>query len=98
MSAPTNQSNPLHNILFYQDRRAAAGTASINGNSDSVLTGAMYFPKQTLDVNGTSNLHFNCAQMVSLIVNFSGNGTINNTCTAGYGNNTIMGQHVRLIG
>lgn len=97
MTAPTNQSNPLHDILFYQDRRATTGTASINGNSSSVLSGAMYFPKQTLDVNGTSNLHFNCAQFVSLIVNFSGNGTINNTCAAGYGNNTIMGQHVRLI-
>ena len=87
----------MKNILFYQDRRAASGTASINGNSSSVLGGALYFPKQTLDINGNSNLHFTCAQFVGYILNFSGNGTISNTCTGGYGDHTIMGQHVRLM-
>jgi Flp pilus assembly protein TadG len=98
LTAPTNQSNPMHDILFYQDRRAASGTASINGNSSSTFSGAMYFPKQTLDINGTSNLQFSCAQFVGYILNFSGNGAITNTCPGGYGTNTIMGQHVRLIG
>jgi hypothetical protein len=99
MTAPSDTANPMNTILFYQDRRAASGTTnSINGNSSSVLGGAMYFPKQTLDINGTSNLHFTCAQFVSRIVNFSGNGNISNSCTAGYGGNAIMGQHVRLVG
>ena len=99
MSAPTNTSNPYHDILFYQDRRASSSVSvHINGNSDSLMNGAFYFPKQTLDINGTANLKFSCAQFVSYILNFSGNGTITNTSPGGYGSQAIMGQHVRLIG
>ena len=88
------------NILMYQDRRATSGSSqqqSINGNSNSLMTGALYFPTRILDINGTSGLHFNCAQFVARNINFSGNGSITNTCTAGYGSNTIMGLHVRLV-
>jgi len=96
MTAPT--SGNFNGILFYQDRRATAGTVnSINGNSSSTFSGAMYFPTQQLDVNGNSGLNFTCAQFVARDVSFSGNGTINNTCAAGYGNTNIMGRHVRLV-
>jgi hypothetical protein len=84
-------------ILFYQDRRAAFATNSVNGNSTSVMSGAFYFPNQTIDINGTSNLTFTCAQFVSRRISFSGNGSINNTCTAGYGDDAITGNHVRLV-
>ena len=98
LGAPT--SGPYDNLLFYQDRRAASGTSQtnqINGNSASVLSGAFYFPTRILDINGTSNLTFSCAQFVARTVNFSGNGSITNTCTAGYGDDTITGNHVRLV-
>jgi len=93
-------SGTFDNILFYQDRRASAGssqTNQINGNSASVLSGAFYFPTRTLDINGTSNLTFDCGQFVARTVNFSGNGSITNTCTGGYGDDTITGNHVRLV-
>jgi hypothetical protein len=61
-----------------------------------VLSGAFYFPTRTLDINGTSNLSFSCAQFVARTVNFSGNGSITNTCTGG-GGGTITGNHVRLV-
>ena len=99
MTAPTT--GTYQDILFYQDRRAATGTNivnKINGNSDSVMSGAFYFPKQALDINGTANLNFTCAKFVSYIVSFSGNGSVNNTCTGGYGGGAIMGKHVRLVG
>lgn len=96
MTAPT--SGNFSGILFYQDRRATAGTVnSVNGNSSTTFSGAMYFPNQQLDINGTSNLNFTCAQFVARDVSFSGNGSVNNTCTAGYGNTNIMGRHVRLV-
>jgi putative Flp pilus-assembly TadE/G-like protein len=96
MTAPT--SGNFSGILFYQDRRATSGTVnSVNGNSSSTFSGAMYFPNQQLDINGTSNLNFTCAQFVARDVSFSGNGSVNNTCTAGYGNTNIMGRHVRLV-
>jgi len=95
MSAP--DSGTYDGILFYQDRRATSGTNSVNGNSSSVMTGAFYFPNQLLDINGTSNLQFTCAQFVARTITFSGNGSINNTCTGGYGDDTITGNHVRLV-
>ncbi len=87
-------------LLFYQDRRAVNSTSNvnrINGTSDSTFSGAMYFPKTTLDINGNAGLSFSCGQFVSWIVNFSGNSGITNTCTAGYGATAIMGRHVRLV-
>lgn len=98
MSAPT--SGTFDGILFYQDRRAPESTTivnKINGNSDSLMEGAFYFPKQQLQINGTAGLNFNCAQFVSYVVEFAGNGSINNTCDDGYGDNEIMGRHVRLV-
>jgi hypothetical protein len=98
MTAP--QSGNYEGILFYQDRRAATANNivnKINGNSASVMSGAFYFPKQALDINGTANLNFNCAKFVSYIVTFSGNGSVNNNCSGGYGTGAIMGRHVRLV-
>lgn len=98
MSAPT--SGPYEDILFYQDRRAPSGSNTvnkINGNSSSTFSGAMYFPNQQLQVNGTAGLNFSCAQFVARRVEFSGNGGITNTCPGGYGDGSIMGKHVRLV-
>lgn len=95
MTAPT--SGTYAGILMYQDRRAGTGTNTINGNNKSMLSGALYFPKQELQINGSADLTFNCAQFVSWTVDFSGNGTATNTCTAGYGSKSIMGRHVRLV-
>ena len=96
MTAPT--SSTYNGVLFYQDRRAAvAGVNRINGGSTSSFSGAMYFPRQALDVNGNAGLTFSCAQFVAWTVEFSGNSGVNNTCSAGYGTRAIMGRHVRLV-
>jgi Flp pilus assembly protein TadG len=98
MSAPT--SGTYEDILIYQDRRASSTSSTVNkvnGNSDSLMSGAFYFPNQQLQINGTAGLNFNCAQFVARTVDFSGNGSINNTCTGGYGDDSIMGKHVRLV-
>jgi len=100
LSAPTNAANPYNGIVIYQDRRAESGPSEvnkINGNATSVIGGAFYFPKQQLQINGGAGLEFTCGQFVAYIVEFSGNSDIVNTCTAGYGGNSIMGKHVRLV-
>ena len=87
-------------IVIYQDRRAESGPSEvnrINGNASSVIDGALYFPSQQLEINGGGGLEFTCGQFVALIVEFSGNSTIKNTCPGGYGDGVIMGQHVRLV-
>ena len=102
MSAPT--SGTYDGILFYQDRRATQSTTivnKVNGNSLSLMQGAFYFPSQQLQINGDAGLHFQCAQFVSYVVEFAGNGSINNainnTCDDGQDENAIMGRHVRLV-
>lgn len=96
LSAPDDSTNDYDGILFYQDRRAEPGFQTINGNSLSVLEGAFYFPTQELKINGTAGLQFKCAQFVSWIVDFAGNAGLTNTCSD-YGDNEIMGKHVRLV-
>jgi hypothetical protein len=95
-----SQSGPYDGMLIYQDRRAPSGPSQvnkINGNSASLLSGALYFPSQQLQINGTAGLNFNCAQFVARTVEFSGDGGIINTCIGGYGSKSIKGRHVRLV-
>ncbi len=97
MSAPT--AGTYDGILFYQDRRATKSETivnKINGNSNSLMSGAFYFPNQQLQINGTAGLNFDCAKFVSYVVEFSGNGSINNTCDEDP-EDGIMGRHVRLV-
>lgn len=97
MSAPT--SGDYDGILFYQDRRATVSETivnKINGNANSLMSGAFYFPNQQLQVNGTAGLNFDCAKFVSYVVEFAGNGSINNTCDEDP-EDGIMGRHVRLV-
>jgi hypothetical protein len=89
-------------ILFYQDRRAQDGNGAnyqnhINGNATSSFTGAFYFPKQEVYLNGTSGMNTNCVQMVARRVEFSGNTSITNTCPTGWPPPNFDGQMIRLV-
>ena len=87
-------------ITIYRDSRASASNqcCTINGNSSSSLSGAFYFPKDTLTFNGTSGMSLSCFQMVALRLSFSGNSTITNTCTPPGGESKWALDSVRLIG
>ena len=88
-------------ILFYQDRRASwtgGNVNKINGDSGSTFKGALYFPSQQLQINGTAGLTFDCGRFVARKVEFAGDGSLTNTCPGGYGDGSIMGKHVRLVG
>jgi hypothetical protein len=78
MTAPTD--GPFKGIAVYQDRRAtdSNGTNKINGGSGSIIQGALYFPSQQLDYNGTGTLEAICTMFVARRVNFSGNNTTTN--------------------
>ncbi|HKY81862.1 MAG TPA: TadE/TadG family type IV pilus assembly protein [Sphingobium sp.] len=80
LSAST--SGTYSGITIYRDSHAAASNqcCQINGNSASTLSGAFYFPNDTLTFNGTSGMSLTCFQMVAMRLSFSGNATINNTC------------------
>ena len=78
ITAPT--SGTFKGIAIYQDRRATDKSPgnNINGNSGSIIQGALYFPTQQLDYNGTGTADAICTMFVARRVNFSGNNTTTN--------------------
>ena len=81
LTAPTDSSNKFKGIAVYQDRRAVDQSGKpnlINGNSGSLVTGALYFPKQELDYNGTGNTTATCTMFVAYRLNFTGNSSTSN--------------------
>jgi hypothetical protein len=76
-------SGPHEGLVLYYDRRAPLQAHTINGNSDTVLEGAFYFPSQHLTFNGNSDMEANCIQMVAHRLTFEGSTTITNNCDVG---------------
>ena len=93
MTAPTT--GDFKGIAIYQDRRAETGASKVNkvnGNSGSIIEGALYFPKQKLEYNGTGTTDATCTMFVAWQVEFSGNSatsnkfkSINDPTCAGFG-------------
>lgn len=86
LRAPSAASDPFQGILIYQDRRAPANASStINGGSNIVLNGALYFPSTQLNWNGNNATAgaSTCMEIVARTVNFSGNSALENSgCSA----------------
>lgn len=96
LQAPTT--GPYAGVLFYQDRRANTGiTNSINGNANSHLQGAIYFPRQDISMSGDSGMTTECLQIVSRKISFTGNTRISNTCPPNSGSHDFKGTVVRLV-
>jgi hypothetical protein len=79
ITAPTDGN--FKGLAIYQDRRAESGSSNvnkINGNSGSQITGALYFPNQKLQYNGTGGTAATCTMFVALVIEFSGNSGTNN--------------------
>ena len=96
MIAPTT--GTYAGILMYQDRRASnISTNIINGNSTSILQGALYFPAQQLQFNGTSGMNTRCVQIVARRVDFRGNSNIQNVCPPASGAGSFRGTQIKLV-
>ena len=75
ITAPS--SGTFNGIAVYQDRRAPGGNVDkINGGTNNVISGVVYFPKDTLWLNGTGNSVSLCSMFVANKLVFNGNGTI----------------------
>src|SRR5947209_12908205 len=74
ITAPTT--GPFAGIAVYQDRRATGGTDKINGGAGNVLQGAIYFPKDTLQINGSGTAVSLCAMWIANNITFLGNSSI----------------------
>jgi Flp pilus assembly protein TadG len=71
-------------LAFFQDRNApTSGSNSFTGGSTQNITGALYFPNQSLTFNGgASSGGATCTQLVAYKLHFSGTSTINNNCAS----------------
>ena len=80
LSAPT--SGPYSGVLFYGDRTGNSASSTFNGTADSLLTGAIYFPKQQVNYLGNFSGNSGCTQVVANTIQWSGSTTINQDCTS----------------
>ncbi|BCG98085.1 hypothetical protein MesoLj131b_00850 [Mesorhizobium sp. 131-2-5] len=80
LSAPT--SGTYSGVLMYGDRTSTGGQSTFNGTADSLLTGALYFPKQQVNYLGNFSGKNGCTQVVADLIQWSGNSTINQDCTS----------------
>jgi Putative Flp pilus-assembly TadE/G-like len=99
LNAPPDPSSTFAGILFYQDRRAPAGaTDKFNGGANQSLTGAIYFPNQTIEYAGNnSSSAATCTQIIGNQVVFTGNATINNTGCPGAGVQPLQITGVKVV-
>jgi Flp pilus assembly protein TadG len=75
ITAPT--SGTFRGIAVYQDRRAPGGNVDkINGGTNNVINGVVYFPNDTLWLNGTGNTVSLCSMFVAKNLVFKGTSSI----------------------
>lgn len=80
LSAPT--SGTYSGVLFYGDRNGTAAQSTFNGTADSLLTGAIYFPRQQVNYLGNFSGTGGCTQVVANTIQWSGSTTIKQDCTS----------------
>ena len=78
-----DDTNKYRGIAVFQDRRAidATGAGSpnkFNGGGAQVVTGAIYFPSQSVTYNGNGTATAVCTRFVSRRIIFSGNSAVEN--------------------
>ncbi|PBB77568.1 hypothetical protein CK218_29810, partial [Mesorhizobium sp. WSM3879] len=80
LSAPT--SGTYSGVLFYGDRTGTSTSSTFNGTASSLLTGAIYFPKQQVNYLGNFSGSGGCTQVVADKIQWSGSTTIKQNCSS----------------
>ena len=99
MTAPSD--GPYSGLLMVQDRRAAPDEKGeeniIAGNANSKLDGIIYFPSQTLRLDGSASPDMKCARLIGRKLILQGHILITQGCTADKGKLKLSGAEVRLV-
>lgn len=69
-------------ILFFGDRSMPSAKQTINGDATSLMTGALYFPSQEVDLLGNFSGAGGCMQVVADTIYYTGSSTFRDDCTA----------------
>jgi hypothetical protein len=95
LSAPTTGSTS--GLVFFQDPAAPTnGSDSFQGGAGVSLTGALYFPSQTVTYANGANSTTTCTQLVADYLVFQGGASFNSNC-ANAGVTTIGGTPSELV-
>lgn len=95
LKAPT--SGPYSGILFFGSRSQTGISHTINGTSDSTLTGAVYTPAAAIAYKGNSTTTNGCTQLIADTITFIGNSTMKSTCDSAGTRELLADQRVSLI-
>lgn len=90
-------SDPLGGLLFFSSPSEAAVSHTINGNANSTLNGAIYFPNSDISFLGNSGNSSSCVQIIGKTITISGNTTLNIHCTPQGGHPMRANVAVRLV-
>lgn len=106
LHAPTSGTN-YDGILFYQASQDTGRDANnncskgksnvINGSANMTLSGALYFPEESLELSGGSGSNITCLQAVAQTVAISGNTKISGTCKTSDGTEEIKRVSIELV-
>jgi Flp pilus assembly protein TadG len=81
LTAPT--SGPYPGLAFFGPRNSSSAVSQTFGNNVELnVTGAIYFPSQTIAMSNNGNIGAAvCTQVIADIIQFSNNATLDNNCT-----------------
>lgn len=95
LSAPTTGATA--GLVFLQDPKApTSGSSSFQGGSTLQLTGALYFPTQTVLYANGASAGSTCTQLIAYDIQFAGGASFNSNC-ANTGVQTIGASPSRLV-
>ncbi len=81
-TTPGVPSNLVGMVIYDADPPSApVSTSRINGNNTLRLSGAVYMPRQNVEILGNADPVTNCLLLVANRVSVSGNASITNTCS-----------------
>lgn len=78
LSAPT--SGTYAGLLFFGDRTQANATNTINGNANTQMSGAIYFPSQNVRFLGNFTGSNGCLQVVASTIYYTGSASFQANC------------------
>jgi hypothetical protein len=95
LSAPTT--GTTEGLVFFQDPKAPnSGTNNFEGGASETLTGALYFPSQTVIYSNGTNSSATCTQLVAWHLQYVGGSVFNSSCS-GTGVSTIGASPSALV-
>jgi len=83
LSAPTDPDDPYQGVLIYADPADADIQHTLNGDSATSFTGALYFPTSDVTYSGTNEEDLDsCTLLIADEIEFTGNNFFGSNCTA----------------